>query len=291
MQQCDLVAAPGGYYNHDNILIGRHIMKKKIVRRMLLAILALGLLLGSIPAVLGAENLFDPENAFDELYLEEAEDRPGVFTNQNSANGSTGSETFCLPGLTKNYTFSGHIKILEIGQESWTGVRLIIGSDQTGQCSLVITKDWRIRFEFMGFNMNDQFWDNAQLRLAKDTEFDFEVTRAGNRVSLRLNETEEGTIEIPEEYDAFDEENDYNLGFKAEQCLFEVSDIAVYCDETEANRPPESTAAPSEPPTATGPEDPADPETPPQTGDANAIFAVAAAGIVLTVLIKKKAAA
>lgn len=57
-------------------------------------------------------------------------------------------------------------------------------------------------------------------------------------VSLRLNETEEGTIEIPEEYDAFDEENDYNLGFKAEQCLFEVSDIAVYCDETEANRPP-----------------------------------------------------
>lgn len=96
-------------------------MKKKIVRRMLLAILALGLLLGSIPAVLGAENLFDPENAFDELYLEEAEDRPGVFTNQNSANGSTGSETFCLPGLTKNYTFSGHIKILEIGQESWTG--------------------------------------------------------------------------------------------------------------------------------------------------------------------------
>ena len=92
MQQCDLVAAPGGYYNHDNILIGRHIMKKKIVRRMLLAILALGLLLGSIPAVLGAENLFDPENAFDELYLEEAEDRPGVFTNQNSANGSTGSE-------------------------------------------------------------------------------------------------------------------------------------------------------------------------------------------------------
>ena len=81
-------------------------MKKKIVRRMLLAILALGLLLGSIPAVLGAENLFDPENAFDELYLEEAEDRPGVFTNQNSANGSTGSETFCLPGLTKNYTFS-----------------------------------------------------------------------------------------------------------------------------------------------------------------------------------------
>ena len=266
-------------------------MKKRIAGKVLLTALAFCLLLGGL-SVSGAANLFDPENAFDELYMREADDRPGVFTNSTEEEGiSTGSETFYVPGLTKNYTFSGHVKILDIGTEAWTGVRLIVGNDLTGRCSLLITKEWGVRFEFKGFNMNDQLWDNTRLRLAKDTEFDFEVTRAGNQVSLKLNGTEEGTIEIPEEYDAFDEENDYNLGFKAEQCLFEVSDIAVYCDETEANRPPESTAAPSEPPTATEPEDPADPETPPQTGDANAIFAVAAAGIVLTVLIKKKAAA
>ena len=53
MQQCDLVAAPGGYYNHDNILIGRHIMKKKIVRRMLLAILALRSAVGKHTGSLG----------------------------------------------------------------------------------------------------------------------------------------------------------------------------------------------------------------------------------------------
>ena len=44
---------------------------------------------------------------------------------------------------------------------------------------------------------------------------------------------------------------------------------------------------PSEPSTPSDPSDPSD-ETPPETGDAHIIFAVAAAGIALTVLIRKK---
>ncbi len=225
-------------------------MRKGIAGKVLLTALAFCLLLGGL-SVSGATNLFDPENAFDELYMKEVDDRPGVFTNSTEEEGiSTGSETFYVPGLTKNYTFSGHVKILDIGSEAWTGVRLIVGNDLTGRCSLLITKEWGVRFEFKGFNMNDQLWDSTRLRLAKDTEFDFEVTRAGNQVSLKLNGTEEGTIEIPEEYDAFDEDDDYNLGFEAAQCWFEVSNIAVYCEEAEANITPEptpgETSAPSE---------------------------------------------
>lgn len=76
----------------------------------------------------------------------------------------------------------------------------------------------------------------------------------GNQVSLKLNGTEEGTIEIPEEYDAFDEDDDYNLGFEAAECWFEVSNIAVYCEDAEANITPEptpgETSAPSETPAA-----------------------------------------
>ena len=44
---------------------------------------------------------------------------------------------------------------------------------------------------------------------------------------------------------------------------------------------------PTDPSDPTTPSDPSD-ETPPETGDAHVIFAVAAAGIALTVLIRKK---
>ena len=230
-------------------------MRRGIAGKMLLTALMLCLLLSGL-TVSGAENLFDPENAFDGLYMTEIADRPGVFTNSSADEGiSTGKETFYLPGLTPNYTFSGHIKIMDIGSEGYTGVRLIIGDDMTEHCSLMITKEWGVRFYFKAFTMNDQLWDDAQLRLAKDTEFDFEVIREGRQVTLKLNGAAQGTIEIPEEYDAFDEENDFNLGFEASKCWFEVSDIAVYCEEAEVKATPTAapaeTAAPSEPADAT----------------------------------------
>ena len=230
-------------------------MRRGIAGKILLTALMLCLLLSGL-TVSGAENLFDPEDAFDGFYITEIADRPGVFTNSSADEGiSTGKETFYLPGLTPNYTFSGHIKIMDIGSEGYTGVRLIIGDDMTEHCSLMITKEWGVRFYFKAFTMNDQLWDDAQLRLAKDTEFDFEVIREGRQVTLKLNGAEEGTIEIPEEYDTFDEEDDFNLGFEAAKCWFEVSNIAVYCEEAQAKATPTAapaeTAAPSEPADAT----------------------------------------
>ncbi len=95
-------------------------MRRGIAGKMLLTALMLCLLLSGL-TVSGAENLFDPENAFDGLYMTEIADRPGVFTNSSADEGiSTGKETFYLPGLTPNYTFSGHIKIVDIGSEAWT---------------------------------------------------------------------------------------------------------------------------------------------------------------------------
>lgn len=55
-------------------------MRKGIAGKVLLTALAFCLLLGGL-SVSGATNLFDPENAFDELYMKEVDDRPGVFTN------------------------------------------------------------------------------------------------------------------------------------------------------------------------------------------------------------------
>lgn len=195
--------------------------------------------------VFAAENLFNPNESFDETYIFAKPGEAGVFTNSEEGT-STGYETFLLPNLTKNYTFSGHFKIVDIGGQPYNGVRIIIGSQLDGMCKLVITKEWGIRFEFKGDNLNDKLWDPG-LRLSAGTEFDFEVIRVGESVTMKIDGAEIGTIEIDEELDMFDEESSYNLGFESSDTWFEISNISVICEEAESKitPAPEETATPS----------------------------------------------
>ena len=86
--------------------------------------------------------------------------------------------------------------------------------------------------------MDDMLWDNGPIRLSDGFEVDFVVVREGRNVSLTLNGIEQGTIEIPEEYDTFDPDDDYNLGFEMSECWVEISNIVVNCPEAEAKRTP-----------------------------------------------------
>ncbi len=215
-----------------------NIIKKTIV---LTAVLCVAFSLVSVSA---AENLFDPENSFEELQIFKNE--TGAFTNDGM---NTVNETFSIPGLTNNYTFSAHVKILEIGEKDWNGLRIIVGSSQEGQCKLVVTKNWGTRFEFKSYNMDDKLWDKGPIRLSEGFEFDFVVVREGRNVTLTLNDIEQGTIEIPEEYDTFDAEDDYNLGFETSDCWVEISNIVVNCPEAEANRTPVPENTPETEPT------------------------------------------
>lgn len=204
-------------------------MKSKLIKFSI--IFSVLFILSFSITVSAAENLFDPSNSFDGTYF--IDDGDGVFFSGVPDYGlGSGKECFYLPGLTRNYTYSGHVKILDIGGQPYNGVRIIVGSGLAGSCNLLITKSWGVRFAFKTSNLNDLFWDTG-LRLGKDTEFDFEVIRVDNSVTLKLNGQVAGTVEIPEELDTFDDGGEYNLGFEFNECIFQVSDIAVYCEEAE----------------------------------------------------------
>lgn len=221
---------------------------KKALWRILLCTMVLTIVLGGA-SVFAEENLFVWDDSFDGFYMQSKDEEPGVFVNGDSGI-SSGSETFYLPGLTKNFTFAGHIKILQIGSYPYNGVRLIIGSSLSGSCQLLITKSWAVRFDFNRNNLGDKMW-NTELRLNEGTEFDFEVTRRGTRISLKIDGVALGALDIEEDLDMFDESGDYNLGFAANDCRFEVSNIRVECPDIEITPEPTAESTPSASPEAT----------------------------------------
>ncbi len=184
------------------------------------------------------KNLFvDSEDSFDGMNF--VYDK-GILTNGMLG---TGTVYISVPGLTKNYTFKGHVKIVEISSQPWNGIRVIIGADSYAAASkFVVTKDWGTRVEFKMNNMNDLMGPSG--KLSEETEFDYEVVRTGQHYVFKINGALCLEGELPEEFDAFEEGYEFNLGFESSECLYEVTQIEIYCAEA-----PEITASPEPSPT------------------------------------------
>lgn len=191
------------------------------------------------------KNLFDDR---DDSLLGSGYFEDGVLTNGRL---ETGSVFLSVPGLTKNYTFTGRIKIVEIGSQPWNGLRVIIGANSSMDTSkILLTKEWDVRVEFKMNNLNDLIGYFGAIN--EGMEIDFEVTRDGQRFMLKLNDEVCLEEDIPEELDAFEEGYEYNLGFEASDCYYEVSNIEIYCpDVPDATPTPEETQKPTETPEVT----------------------------------------
>lgn len=207
-------------------------MKKRDIIVYLILIILAASLTGVAPANAESGNLFiDDEETFMGLSANYDE---GVLSNGNF----TGSIFISVPGLTKNYTFKGHIKIVEIGSQPWNGVRIIAGADSFGAASkFVITKDWDTRVEFKNSNLNDLMGPSPKLN--QDTEFDFELVRTGQHYVLKINGTLCLEDDIPEDLDAFEDSYEFNLGFESSECYYEASNFEVYCDDVVITPTPE----------------------------------------------------
>lgn len=153
-----------------------------------------------------------------------------------------------IPHLTKDYTFKGHVKIVELGSSPWNGIRFVIGSNSIGQDSkIVVTKEWDTRVEFIMNNMDDLM--GSSIVLVNGTEFDFEVTRSGQNFVFQMDDTIVLDSEISLDFDAFEEGYEYNLGFESSDCHYEITNIEVYCEDAENVTPtpqPTETIAPTE---------------------------------------------
>lgn len=187
------------------------------MKKLLAFILTLTLLL-SFTSVFAGESLYEG----------------GTLKNE-SAEGET-KEFIETPGLKNKYIFSGHVKIVEIGNNPWNGIRIVIGANEQSQISaLVLTKEWGVRVEFIGDNMSD-YVAHTDPYGAGD-EFDFTVTKDGADISLELSGTLVLELTIPEGKDAFAQNYSKNLGFVGSECMFEVSNISVTNIEATENPP------------------------------------------------------
>lgn len=267
-------------------------MKKTL---FLIVILSITMIVSSA----AERNLFvDSEDSFDGLAFEYSN---GVLTNGSMG---TGSVYISIPGLTKNYTFKGHIKIVEVNTQPWNGIRVIVGADSANSASkLVVTRDWGTRVEFKVNNMNDLWADS--LRLSEGTEFDFEVVRSGQHYVFNINGSLVLEGDIPEELDAFEDGYDFNLGFEASECHYEVSGLEIYCPDApeitptpEPTNTPEPTETPTNAPTSAPTPTPTQNNTADKGGDDSKISPVvigvcvvavlAVAGVIIVVIKDKK---
>ena len=196
-------------------------------------------------------NLFDPDKNFTGLITETVS---GVYSNGEV---NSVSETFFCPYLSTDFTYGAHIRIVEIGSQSWNGVRIVFGQSQAGSDMFLLTKDWGTRLDLCGDNMNDAFYERVRLPLKPGTEFDFKVERKGASVTLYLNGTAQCRIELDDAHDAFDPDGAYNLGFAMSDCHFEAEDIYVFCADAERRIEEESEKAAAEAST----KEPAEPGT------------------------------
>ncbi|MCQ2430926.1 MAG: hypothetical protein MJ192_11430 [Clostridia bacterium] len=191
------------------------------------------------------ENLFSADD-FLQSYFREDPSRPGTFTNGGV---TTGSETFETAGLTTNYTFSGHVKVVKIGTQPWNGIRIIIGASAAGTNKLVVTKSMDTRLEFKGGNVGDATYRAVRLPLADGTEFDYRVERDGSHVLFYLNDELQADLTVDPSLDTFSKTEGYNLGFEASDCHLEISDIVVTCPDAGKRIEEESEKAATEAPT------------------------------------------
>ncbi len=168
------------------------------------------------------------------------------------------------PGITNEYVFSGHVKIIEIGSNPWNGIRFITGANDANEISaLLLTKEWGVRVEFKGDNMSD-FFSNAAHYGAGD-EFDFSITKEGASLKLYIGDTLTTEVTIPDGKDAFTDGYSKNVGFVSSECKYEVSNIVVSNLNVE-------------------------PETNPSTADHTIVLAYITALAITVVLIKKQKA-
>lgn len=145
-----------------------------------------------------------------------------------------------VPGLTNNYVWSGDIKILEYGDDRKpNGVRLCVGYDaDTGDfLNLIITRSIGIAAERRGprpmsdvYKLTSEHFDRT---LDPGAEFHFEVIKEGTHVILKIDDAVVMDYVFDDEFNYFTEGDDYNIGFYAEKCSFEVRNLAVYCDDVE----------------------------------------------------------
>ncbi len=197
-------------------------MLQKLMKKTGALLLALCLLTGIAAVSAAEENLYTG----------------GTVTQNEIADSHT--QLISVPGLTKNFTFQGKVKIVEIGPKGYNGIRFVIGSDGSSSSELVVTKEIGTRIEFKGKNnINGTEIIEQSPALSDGLIFSFKIIRAGQKVTFYMDEALILELEIPDdgEYDAFVQGNNRNLGFTSSGCRFEVSEISVQCAEAAEAKP------------------------------------------------------
>ena len=252
------------------------------MKRMFLLVLLIICL--SIVVMANERNLFveRDENLLGSGYFED-----GVLTNGRVETDST---YISVPGLTKNYTFKGLIRIVEMGSQPWNGVRIIIGANSSMETSkLVLTKEWDVRVEFKNNNLNDLIGYFGAIN--EGMEIDFEVIREGQHYILKLNDNVCLEEDLPEELDAFEEGYEFNLGFESSDCHYEVTNIEIYCPDVPEETPfstntPEATTEATKTVEATSTPTPSETDEPKEEkGISKVVVGLCVVAIVLVVLV------
>lgn len=165
---------------------------------------------------------------------------------------------FSVPELTNDFTWSGDVKIIEFGSDKGAnGVRFCIGNDRIAgdYINLLVTKAGGVAAERRGVNpMSDIYkytLDAFGKTLENGSEFHFEIIKKLHHVVLKIDDVIAMDYEFPEEFDLFIVGEEFNLGFFASNCHFEVRNITVYDDNVVITPEPTATPVPTPSPEPT----------------------------------------
>lgn len=188
-------------------------------------------------------NLINDDTFIQQTYSADYED--GILDLYDST--SEYIVNFSVPNLTNDYIWKGTIKINEIDTSvGFSGVRFCLGYDEdTGNyVNLIITRTIGLSANQRGASPVDDIFPLDRASFPRDLVdgmiFTFEIARNGQHVVLKIDDEVAKDFELPEEYNLFSDDDEFNLGFIACRCAYEVSDLEVWA----FYEPPEETPTP-----------------------------------------------
>lgn len=213
-----------------------------------------------------------------------------------------------VPYLTRDFTLSGEVTIVEGKAQVWNGPRFIVGHQNETHYNIV-NFCWDGSVEVSSRDPEAGWVTHKKeavgIALAAGTTFTFKIDRNDQHITVVLNDSVVMELDIPEEYDYLDETMDNNIGMYSSDTTFTVKNFAVYDDNavlptpTPAPTPtPEPTEAPATPTKAPATKAPAPSDATEEEDDGGNAWlvpaivaaAVVVVAVVVVVVVKKKKA-